>query len=120
MVSGCPSLIQVTLVAGEPVEMQVRLEDVFPGENIKLVILGFAAWESFEISKSYCNTLNNRSRVHLYIHNIAWLALGQMFRTLQNSNTTKFDNVHLLLNPFGYTPMLISFIVPFLRGMRQV
>ena len=32
MVSGCPSLVQVTVVAGEPVEMQVRLliDDVGP------------------------------------------------------------------------------------------
>ena len=30
MVSGCPSLIQVTFVAGEPVEMQVRLDDIGP------------------------------------------------------------------------------------------
>ena len=28
MVSGCPSLIQVTVVAGEPVETQVRLDDM--------------------------------------------------------------------------------------------
>ena len=28
MVSGCPSLIQVTVVAGEPVETQVMLDDM--------------------------------------------------------------------------------------------
>ena len=28
MVSGCPFLIQVTVVAGEPVEIQVTLEDM--------------------------------------------------------------------------------------------
>ena len=30
MVSGCPFLIQVTVVAGEPVEIQVTLEDMNP------------------------------------------------------------------------------------------
>ena len=42
MVSGCPSLIQVTVVAGEPVEVQVRVDDVFPGVNTKLDIFGGA------------------------------------------------------------------------------
>ena len=35
MVSGCPSLIQVTLVAGEPLEVQINVEDEDPGMNIK-------------------------------------------------------------------------------------
>ena len=30
MVSGRPSLIQVTVVVGEPVEIQVRVDDVAP------------------------------------------------------------------------------------------
>ena len=30
MVSGCPSLIQVTVVAGEPEEVQVREDDWGP------------------------------------------------------------------------------------------
>ena len=30
MVSGCPSLIQVAVVAGEPVEIQVKVEDMEP------------------------------------------------------------------------------------------
>ena len=42
MVRGCPSLVQVTLVAGEPVEVQVRVEDENPGVNTKLVMLGAA------------------------------------------------------------------------------
>ena len=42
MVSGCPSLIQVTLVAGEPVDVQVRKEDEDPSVNVKLVICGGA------------------------------------------------------------------------------
>ena len=40
MVSACPSLIQVTVVAGEPVEMQVKLLAV--GSNSKLEIVGRA------------------------------------------------------------------------------
>ena len=43
MVSGCPSLIQVTVVAGEPAEMQVRLDDSGPWVNPKRVMLGGAA-----------------------------------------------------------------------------
>ena len=33
MVSGCPSFIQVTVVAGEPVEIQVRVEDMVSWVN---------------------------------------------------------------------------------------
>ena len=40
--SGSPSLIQVTLVAGESVEVQVRVDNGSPGVNTKLVILGGA------------------------------------------------------------------------------
>ena len=36
MVSGCPFLIQVTLVAGEPVETQVTLGDVNPLTDVML------------------------------------------------------------------------------------
>ena len=36
--------VQVTLVAGEPVEVQVRVEDVVPGVNIKSVITGGAGY----------------------------------------------------------------------------
>ena len=43
MISGSPSLIQVTVVAGEPVEVQVRVEDEDPGVNTKQsLILGRA------------------------------------------------------------------------------
>ena len=45
MVSGCPSLIQVTVVAGEPVEMQVRLDDMDPWVNPRCVMLGGAGKE---------------------------------------------------------------------------
>ena len=38
MVSGSPSLIQVTVVAGEPVEVQVRVEDEDPLENTKSLV----------------------------------------------------------------------------------
>ena len=40
MVSGCPSLLQVTVVAGEPVEIQVRVDDMCPWVNPRCVILG--------------------------------------------------------------------------------
>ena len=43
MVSGCPFLIQVTLVAGEPVEIQVRVEDMDP--RVTDVMLGVAGEE---------------------------------------------------------------------------
>ena len=45
MVSGCPFLIQVTLVAGEPVEIQVRLDDTGPWVNPRCVMLGGAREE---------------------------------------------------------------------------
>ena len=37
-----PSLLQVTVVAGPPVEVQVRVLDVL--SKVKLVILGEPAW----------------------------------------------------------------------------
>ena len=40
MVSGCPSFIQVTVVAGEPVEIQVRVDDTGSWVNSRCVILG--------------------------------------------------------------------------------
>ena len=49
MVSGCPSFIQVTLVAGEPVEMQVRVEDVGPWVNPRCVMLGRAGREPYPL-----------------------------------------------------------------------
>ena len=45
MVSGCPSLIQVTLVAGEPVEIQVRVDDIDSWVNLRFVMLGGAVRE---------------------------------------------------------------------------
>ena len=45
MVSGCPSLIQVTLVAGEPVEIQVKVEDMEPYVSLRCVMLGGAGRE---------------------------------------------------------------------------
>ena len=43
MASGCPSLIQVTVVAGELAEVQVKLEEEDdPLVNVKLVIFGGA------------------------------------------------------------------------------
>ena len=47
MVSGCPSLIQVTLVAGEPVEIQVRVDDICPWVNPRCVILGGSGRELY-------------------------------------------------------------------------
>ena len=49
MVSGCPSLIQVTLVAGEPVEIQVRVDNMDSWVNLKFVMLGGAVREEFHI-----------------------------------------------------------------------
>ena len=45
MVSGCPFLLQDTVVAGEPVETQVRLEDVGSWVNSRCVMLGGAGEE---------------------------------------------------------------------------
>ena len=42
MVSGCPSLLHVTVVAGEAVEVHVRLEDELEGCEVNDVILGGA------------------------------------------------------------------------------
>ena len=57
MVSGCPSLIQVTVVAGEPVEIQVRVDDVAPWVNPRCVILGGSG-------KEY-HTLSNYHTMHI-------------------------------------------------------
>ena len=48
MVSGCPFLIQVTLVAGEPVEVQIKVEDMNP--RVTDVIVGGAGEEHNAIS----------------------------------------------------------------------
>ena len=45
MVSGRPFLIQVTVVVGEPVEIQVRLDDTGPWVNPRCVMLGGAREE---------------------------------------------------------------------------
>ena len=45
-----PSLVKVTVVATEPVEVQVRVEDMDPGVNVRLVMLG-AAGEKYTISQ---------------------------------------------------------------------
>ena len=37
-----PSLVKVTVVAGEPVEVQVKVEEDVPGVYTRLVILGGA------------------------------------------------------------------------------
>ena len=50
MVSGCPFLIQVTLVAGEPVEIQVTLEDM--ASRVTDMILG-GTGEEHNIIYSY-------------------------------------------------------------------
>ena len=42
MVTGCPFLLQVTVVAGEPVEVQVRLEDELEACEVNAVTLGGA------------------------------------------------------------------------------
>ena len=52
------SLAKVTVVATEPVEMQVRVEDEAPRENVRLAMLGTAG-EKYTISQillCICNT----------------------------------------------------------------
>ena len=44
------SLVKVTVVATEPVEVQVRVEDMDPGVNVRLVMLGVAG-EKYTISQ---------------------------------------------------------------------
>ena len=39
MISGCPFLVQETLVAGEPVEVQVRVEDESEDSEVNNTIL---------------------------------------------------------------------------------
>ena len=51
MVSGCPFLLQVTLVAGEPVEIQVTLGDMDPLTD---VMLGGAGEEHNTIIAKRC------------------------------------------------------------------
>ena len=50
MVSGCPFLIQVTVVAGEPVEIQVTVEDMNP--RVTDVMLGGAGEEHSAINSA--------------------------------------------------------------------
>ena len=45
MVSGCSFLIQVTVVAGEPVEIQVKVDDIGSWVNSRCVMLGRAGTE---------------------------------------------------------------------------
>ena len=45
-----PSLTKVTVVAGEPVEVQVRVEDEDPGVNTRgLVMVGRSAWREHKL-----------------------------------------------------------------------
>ena len=46
MVNGCPFLVQETVVAGEPVEVQVRVEDDSEGSEVNATMLGRAAREN--------------------------------------------------------------------------
>ena len=45
MVRGCPFLVQVTVVAGEPVEVQVRVEDELEVCEVNATISGGAGGE---------------------------------------------------------------------------
>ena len=47
------SLVKVTVVATEPVVVQVRVEDMDPGVNNRLVMLGVAG-EKYTISQILC------------------------------------------------------------------
>ena len=73
MVSGCPSLIQVTLVAGEPVEIQVKVEDMEPYVSLRCVMLGGA-----EKKPHFIQTLNwytkhsHASTVYLLMVGLVW------------------------------------------------
>ena len=59
------SLVKVTVVATEPVEMQVRVENEFSGVNVRLAMLGTAG-EKYTISQillCICNT----NGVYVYV-----------------------------------------------------
>ena len=58
MVTGCPFLVQETVVAGEPVEVQVRAEDESEDSEVNDTILGGAGRrEVFRIKHTF--PLNN-------------------------------------------------------------
>ena len=50
MVRGCPFLVQVTVVAGEPVEVQVRVEDKLEVCEVNVTILGGAGGKILHIA----------------------------------------------------------------------
>ena len=58
------SLVKVTVVATEPVEVQVRVEDEAPGVNVRLVMLGTAA-EKYTISQILLYICNTNGCVHV-------------------------------------------------------
>ena len=57
MVRGCPFLVQVTVVAGEPVEVQVRVEDELEVCGVSAIILGRAGgrihMQLYRVSKGH-------------------------------------------------------------------
>ena len=58
------SLVKVTVVATEPVEVQVRVEDMDPGVNTRLVMLGTAG-EKYTISQILLCICNINGCVHV-------------------------------------------------------
>ena len=58
MVTGCPFLLQVTVVAGEPVEVQVRVEDGFEACEVNAIIVGGAGRKH--------HSLNEESWIAIY------------------------------------------------------
>ena len=61
MVSDCPSFIQVTVVAGEPVEIQVRVGDTGSWVNSRCVILGGSGEETPHSLFNFNNPLITKS-----------------------------------------------------------
>ena len=95
-----PSLVHTTIVAGDPIEIQEMLNAL--SESLRVIVtVGGAVMKEGEV------TCYNIVRMELYL-----LALQKL--------CNKSNCLHLLLNPFGYIPTLISTIVPTLSGIWQV
>ena len=93
MASDCPSLIQETVVGGDPAVVQVRVED--------------------ELEVPVANSRSFEVELDTMVGGAAGKTPGfQYCRTLCTN--------YLLLNPLEYIPTLISLISPFCKGMRQV
>ena len=90
MVTGCPFLLQVTVVAGEAVEVHVRTQDELEGCEVNDVILGGAVgrrlgWNIDNIiyGWNYQTVMDSVIVIILYIHHSG---VGTTFMILTHLN----------------------------------